>query len=115
MKCQILFSDENKKNINLSPAELARREVKINFDDDVFLFSLVIGTNPKIRFFSWKKKKIEIHVHLSEYSPYLEFFPFSILLLFMLYTQIVICIPQRGTKYYIVLVKFSVSLFPKLI
>ena len=32
MKCQILFSGKNKKNINLSSAELAQREVNINFN-----------------------------------------------------------------------------------
>ena len=30
MKCQILFSGENKKNIYLSPAEIAQRVVKAN-------------------------------------------------------------------------------------
>ena len=29
MKCQILFSGKNKKNINLSSAELAQRVVKV--------------------------------------------------------------------------------------
>ena len=29
MKCQILFSGKNKKNINLSSAELAKRVVKV--------------------------------------------------------------------------------------
>ena len=30
MKCQILFSGKNKKNINLSSAENAQRVVKVN-------------------------------------------------------------------------------------
>ena len=34
MKCQILFSRKNKKNINLSSAELAKREVKIKMTHD---------------------------------------------------------------------------------
>ena len=36
MKCQNLFSWKNKKNINLSPAELAQRVVKaqINYDTE---------------------------------------------------------------------------------
>ena len=29
MKCQILFSGKNKKNVNLSSAELAQRAVKV--------------------------------------------------------------------------------------
>ena len=32
MKCQILFSGKNKKNINLSSAELAQREVKVKYE-----------------------------------------------------------------------------------
>ena len=30
MKCQILSSEKNKKNINFSSAELAKRVVKVN-------------------------------------------------------------------------------------
>ena len=38
MKCQILFSDENKKNIiNLSSAEFAERVVKVNIQFYTFL------------------------------------------------------------------------------
>ena len=39
MKCQILFSGENKKNItSLSSAELAKRVVKVN----IFLFEKIL-------------------------------------------------------------------------
>ena len=30
MKCQILFSGKNKKNVNLLPVEFAHRVVKVN-------------------------------------------------------------------------------------
>ena len=35
MKCQILFSGKNKKNINLSSAENAQRVVKVNVERSI--------------------------------------------------------------------------------
>ena len=42
MKCQILFSGKNKKNItNLSSAELAKREVKVSYTKKYQYFSFL--------------------------------------------------------------------------
>ena len=43
MKCQILFSGKNKKNINLSSADLAQRVVMVNMWLPLSPFSLEIA------------------------------------------------------------------------
>ena len=42
-KCQILFSGQNKKSINLSSAELAQRVVKVNVAEKCLLNSKQVG------------------------------------------------------------------------
>ena len=44
MKCQILFSGKNKKNItNLSSAELAKREVKVSYTKSINIFHFCLS------------------------------------------------------------------------
>ena len=74
MKCQILFSGKNKKNIiNLSSAENAQRVVKVNIDHtpiklpkyqtETFLYNKIY--NISIFLWIWKKIKLKI-IHIQQ-------------------------------------------------
>ena len=72
MKCQILFSQKNKKNIiNLSSAENAERVVKVNYfwrhDEYVYLFRGKIRT-----LFRGKMRSTETQENLEKDLLYLQ-------------------------------------------